>query len=268
MGRWSRRLARRDRGRRKPIRRVGRRSSRNTGLLLARADIVSFLDDDAAAAARLARATARRVRHTPGSRRRRRCATAELRRAAAILVPARFRVGVRLPLPMAAGPTGSHTPLDRHEHERASRATCSRSAGSTSTNSTTWTSRTGSPTRTARPPSSTSPAREVHHYVPPERMTWSYFSRRCFSVNRNKVGALVDMGEGGNIGAELRFGVGVLLALFPALLAAVTGRPERLRASAGARSRRGAGRMWVCRRQGAARAGSPAGDSDDRAQRG
>ena len=59
-------------------------------------------------------------------------------------------------------------------------------------------------------------------------MTWSYFWRRCFYVNRNKVGALADMGESGNIGAELRFGVGVLLALVPALLAAVTGRPERL----------------------------------------
>lgn len=73
------------------------------------------------------------------------------------------------------------------------------------------------------------PRAEVHHYVPPERMTWSYFWRRCFSVNRKKVGALVDMGESGNLGAEVRFSVGVLLALVPALLAAVTGRPERAR---------------------------------------
>jgi glucosyl-dolichyl phosphate glucuronosyltransferase len=73
------------------------------------------------------------------------------------------------------------------------------------------------------------PRAEVNHYVPAERMAWSYFWRRCFSVNRKKVAALVDMGESGNIGAELRFGVGVLLALVPALLAAVTGRPERLR---------------------------------------
>ncbi len=70
---------------------------------------------------------------------------------------------------------------------------------------------------------------EVHHYVPPERMTWSYFWRRCFFVNRGKVGALADMGDSGNIGAELRFGAGVLLRIAPALLAAVTGRPERLR---------------------------------------
>ena len=73
------------------------------------------------------------------------------------------------------------------------------------------------------------PRAQVHHYVPAERMTWSYFWRRCFFVNRNKVGALVDMGESGNIGAELRFGAGVLLALFPALIATLTGRPERLR---------------------------------------
>ena len=39
-------------------------------------------------------------------------------------------------------------------------------------------------------------------------MTWSYYWRRCFFVNRNKVGAFADMGEGGNIRAELRFGVG------------------------------------------------------------
>jgi GT2 family glycosyltransferase len=73
------------------------------------------------------------------------------------------------------------------------------------------------------------PSARVRHHVPPERMTWSYFSRRCFSVNRKKVAALVDMGESGNIGAELRFGIGVLLALFPALLAALSGRPNRLR---------------------------------------
>jgi GT2 family glycosyltransferase len=73
------------------------------------------------------------------------------------------------------------------------------------------------------------PRAEVHHYVPPERMTWSYFWRRCYFVNRNKVGAFADMGEGGNIRAELRFGAGVLLTLITALLAAVTGRPERLR---------------------------------------
>ncbi|OBG42610.1 hypothetical protein A5672_11455 [Mycobacterium alsense] len=72
------------------------------------------------------------------------------------------------------------------------------------------------------------PLAEVRHYVPPERLTWSYFWRRCFYVNRSKVGAFADMGEAGNIGAELRFGVGVLLGLGPALLAALSGRPDRL----------------------------------------
>lgn len=72
------------------------------------------------------------------------------------------------------------------------------------------------------------PLAEVRHYVPPERLTWSYFWRRCFYVNRSKVGAFADMGEAGNIGAELQFGVSVLLGLGPALLAALSGRPERL----------------------------------------
>jgi glucosyl-dolichyl phosphate glucuronosyltransferase len=73
------------------------------------------------------------------------------------------------------------------------------------------------------------PRAEVQHHVPPERMTWSYYWRRCYYVNRNKVGAFADMGEGGNIRAELRFGAGVLLTLIKALLAAVIGRPKQLR---------------------------------------
>jgi glycosyltransferase involved in cell wall biosynthesis len=73
------------------------------------------------------------------------------------------------------------------------------------------------------------PRAEVRHYVAPERLTWSYFWRRCFFVNRSKVGAFADMREAGNIRAELRFAVGALLALVPALLAAVMGQPERLR---------------------------------------
>jgi glycosyltransferase involved in cell wall biosynthesis len=73
------------------------------------------------------------------------------------------------------------------------------------------------------------PRAQVNHYVDPERLTWSYFWRRCYFVNQSKVGAFADMGEAGNIRAELSFGVSVLLALGPALSAAVTGRPERLR---------------------------------------
>lgn len=72
------------------------------------------------------------------------------------------------------------------------------------------------------------PRAEVLHYVASERLTWSYFWRRCFYVNRSKVGAFADMGEAGNIGAELRFVVSVVLGLGPALVAALGGRPERL----------------------------------------
>jgi len=72
------------------------------------------------------------------------------------------------------------------------------------------------------------PRADVRHYVAPERLTWSYFWRRCFYVNRSKVGAFADMGEAGNIGAELRFCVSVVLGLGPALAAALSGRPERL----------------------------------------
>ena len=141
------------------------------------------------------------------------------------------------------------------------------SAGSMPTTTTTWTSRIGSPTRTGRPPSCYEPRAEVRHYVPPERLTWSYYWRRCFFVNRNKVGAFADMGEAGNIRAELRFGAGVLLTLSPALLAAVTGRPERLRqALAAVLGLALGGCGFVAGRAQLAR-GRRAGGSDHRAQR-
>jgi hypothetical protein len=73
------------------------------------------------------------------------------------------------------------------------------------------------------------PQAKVYHRVTAQRMTWSYFRWRCFSANRIKVGAFAEMGGAGNIGAELHFAVSVLLTLLPALLAAVTGHPERLR---------------------------------------
>jgi len=73
------------------------------------------------------------------------------------------------------------------------------------------------------------PLATVRHFVSPGRLTWDYFWRRCFYVNRSKVGAFAELGEGGNLSAELRFVVGVMLALFPALRAAMSGKPERLR---------------------------------------
>jgi len=49
------------------------------------------------------------------------------------------------------------------------------------------------------------PNARVFHYVTAERVTWKYFWRRCFVVNRSKVRAFRDMGDAGNISAELTF---------------------------------------------------------------
>jgi glucosyl-dolichyl phosphate glucuronosyltransferase len=45
----------------------------------------------------------------------------------------------------------------------------------------------------------------VHHFVPADRVTWHYFYRRCFFVNREKVRAFVDMGPAANLRSELAF---------------------------------------------------------------
>jgi cellulose synthase/poly-beta-1,6-N-acetylglucosamine synthase-like glycosyltransferase len=45
----------------------------------------------------------------------------------------------------------------------------------------------------------------VHHFVPKARLTWGYFWRRCFYVNRGKVQAFRDMDQASNLRAELRF---------------------------------------------------------------
>jgi cellulose synthase/poly-beta-1,6-N-acetylglucosamine synthase-like glycosyltransferase len=49
------------------------------------------------------------------------------------------------------------------------------------------------------------PEAVVHHFVPKARLTWSYFWRRCFYVNRGKVQAFRDMNEASNLRAEVRF---------------------------------------------------------------
>ena len=49
------------------------------------------------------------------------------------------------------------------------------------------------------------PAAVVHHHVPEGRLTWSYFWRRCFFVNRSKVAAMRSMGEAGHLRAERSF---------------------------------------------------------------
>jgi GT2 family glycosyltransferase len=49
------------------------------------------------------------------------------------------------------------------------------------------------------------PKARIYHYVHPERLTWDYFWRRCYWINRGKVRAFSDMGDAGNIRAELEF---------------------------------------------------------------
>jgi GT2 family glycosyltransferase len=49
------------------------------------------------------------------------------------------------------------------------------------------------------------PRAVVRHFVPAERVTWRYFWRRCYFVNRGKVVAFRAMGGAANLGAEARF---------------------------------------------------------------
>lgn len=49
------------------------------------------------------------------------------------------------------------------------------------------------------------PAAVVHHHVPQQRLTWSYFWRRCFYVNRYKITAFRDLGAAGSLAAERSF---------------------------------------------------------------
>ncbi|HEY5438339.1 MAG TPA: glycosyltransferase family 2 protein, partial [Acidimicrobiales bacterium] len=51
------------------------------------------------------------------------------------------------------------------------------------------------------------PSAIVHHFVPKGRLTWTYFWRRCFFVNRGKVDAFRGLGEASNLKAEIRFGI-------------------------------------------------------------
>ena len=49
------------------------------------------------------------------------------------------------------------------------------------------------------------PAATVRHFVPASRLTWTYFWRRCFLVNKGKVEAFAQMGDAATLGAEARF---------------------------------------------------------------
>jgi cellulose synthase/poly-beta-1,6-N-acetylglucosamine synthase-like glycosyltransferase len=45
----------------------------------------------------------------------------------------------------------------------------------------------------------------VYHFVPSQRLTWTYFWRRCFFVNKGKVAAFRTMGRASNLNAEVKF---------------------------------------------------------------
>ncbi len=49
------------------------------------------------------------------------------------------------------------------------------------------------------------PSAVVNHFVPGSRLTWAYFWRRCFFVNRGKVAAFRGLGQASNLKAEIRF---------------------------------------------------------------
>ena len=59
------------------------------------------------------------------------------------------------------------------------------------------------------------PTVRVRHFVPADRLTWSYFWRRCFFVNRGKVLAFSDMARAGGLRAELAFVGAVLTRSLP-----------------------------------------------------
>ena len=56
---------------------------------------------------------------------------------------------------------------------------------------------------------------QVSHFVSQERLTWGYFWRRCYHVNRGKVVAFADMAEAGNLRAEISFALRMLLIEAP-----------------------------------------------------
>jgi hypothetical protein len=62
------------------------------------------------------------------------------------------------------------------------------------------------------------PEIQVRHYVSAQRVTWHYFWRRCFNVNRGKVLAVRDMAEAGNHEADMVFVKYVILRSMPGYL--------------------------------------------------
>jgi glucosyl-dolichyl phosphate glucuronosyltransferase len=50
----------------------------------------------------------------------------------------------------------------------------------------------------------------VHHYVSSDRLTWRYFWRRCYFVNRQKIRVFDHIGSAANLSAEREFVVRAL----------------------------------------------------------
>jgi glucosyl-dolichyl phosphate glucuronosyltransferase len=62
------------------------------------------------------------------------------------------------------------------------------------------------------------PEIQVSHFVSRQRLSWSYFWRRCFHVNRGKVLAFKDMAHAGNQNADFAFVRQALLRALPRYL--------------------------------------------------
>jgi len=76
------------------------------------------------------------------------------------------------------------------------------------------------------------PKAQIFHVVHPERLTWDYFWRRCYWINRGKVRAFSDMGEAGNIAAELAFARQMAGSVASKLLRGLRGDTDALRQAA------------------------------------
>jgi GT2 family glycosyltransferase len=77
----------------------------------------------------------------------------------------------------------------------------------------------------------------VHHYVSAERVSWQYFWRRCYFVNREKVRVFATIGSAANLSAERAFAVRALTR---------TTRRALRRALGGDRAAlRSLGAMWI-----------------------
>ena len=72
------------------------------------------------------------------------------------------------------------------------------------------------------------PKAQISHVVHAERLTWSYFWRRCYWINRSKVRAFHDMGDAGNITAELQFARRMAASVARKLLRALRGDTDAL----------------------------------------